>query len=89
MEVLLKMPDDLFRHTMRLYNPQTKTAGLISALKKKLEWCEVEFEKYNPNRFERKGFQATQEMCDAFSTIVSPKHPDLFFKWAIEQFRCY
>jgi len=89
MDVLLEMPDDLFRHTMRFYNPLTKEANHISKLKLKLEWCQVEFAKYNPYRFERKGFQAVEEMCLAFSKIVCPKHPSLYYKWAIEQFLCY
>ena len=86
MEALLKMPEDLFRHTMRFHNPQTKTAELISALKKTLELAQVEFAKCFPYRFERKGFQAVEEMCKGFSTFVSPKHPSLFYNWAINPF---
>ena len=90
MNILLNLPTDLFRHTMVFYNPQTKTAGLIKDMQEKLLLCEDNYFAANPIRWERKGFQATEEMCVMFSELVAyPPKPRLFYNWAVQQYICY
>ena len=75
---------------MVFYNPQTKTAGLIKDMQEKLLSCENIYFAANPFRWERKGFQATEEMCVMFSELVAyPPKPRLFYNWAVQQYICY
>ena len=88
MNILLNLPTDLFIHTMVFYNPQTKTAGLIKDIQEKLLSCGNMYSAANPFRWERKGFQATEEWCILFSELkvsIQPR-PKLFFFWALNQY---
>ena len=88
----MKLPHDLFRHTMRFQNPQTKTAEMILNVIKTLHEVEETWHNYYPYRSERKGFQATEECCTSFSTwaaeslSVNKHKPEIFYRWAINQY---
>ncbi len=85
MNVLLKLPTDLFRHTMLFHNPKTKTAVIIEELLDRLQICEdgvpdccwdIEMIKsidYVSERFAEK-------------VVTKEKQFDLFYKWAHAQY---
>ena len=93
MEIITKLPTDLFKHTMKFYNPVHPTAQLLKELHSVLGEAEKYFHRTYPYRFERKGFQATCEMIEGFQSYcrVELKHKgcDVLNSWATNQFICW
>ena len=82
MNTLLRLPQDLFQHTMRFYQPATPSARCIHDLRDHEEKAELELGAmvsagqhgwYAPGYFDCRRFDWHQFSCQTFQDEVAPR----------------
>ena len=84
----MKLPHDLFRHTMRFQNPQTKTGEIIEELITTHTVIQEAYHEVHPSQNKN----TTDESCmvwgqwAANNLSVNCRKYDIFFQWALRQY---